>query len=102
MTLTTHLSSFAGEKQQPLQGDQTTSDQQIELDACYRLRHSGYAALANLTCRCKAGMLTLTGTLPSFYLKQVAQETVRGLESVDRVVNRVRVRCGKPRRSHCA
>jgi len=39
------------------------------------------------------GRLTLSGCLPSFYLKQQLQEVVRCIEGVDRIENRVVVVC---------
>jgi hypothetical protein len=40
-------------------------------------------------CRFRNGRLFLDGVLPSFYLKQLAQETLRGLEGVERLDNRI-------------
>jgi len=37
------------------------------------------------------GCLIIAGSVPTFYLKQVIQETVRKLEGVDRVDNRLEV-----------
>ena len=42
-------------------------------------------------CRFSDRRLYLTGKVPSYYLKQLAQEAVRDLEDVDLVVNRIEV-----------
>ena len=56
-----------------------------------RLRANAYLALKNVTCEDRDGVLTLRGCLPSYYLKQVAQTAVAGLEGVRQVVNRIQV-----------
>jgi CheY-like chemotaxis protein len=56
-----------------------------------RLRRNAYLALKNITCECRDGVLTLRGSLPTWYLKQVAQATVAGVEGVGRVENRIEV-----------
>lgn len=60
------------------------------------LRVCGRPGLAELDCDCFLSsdnrvMLTLSGHLPSFYLNQVAQETVRRVPGVYQVCNRVHV-----------
>ncbi len=39
----------------------------------------------------KSGKLSLNGQVPSFYLKQVLQELMRGIKHVDQIVNDVDV-----------
>ena len=56
-----------------------------------RLRGNSYLALRNVSCSYHDGVLTLTGCLPSYYLKQVAQSAVDSLENVTRVDNRMEV-----------
>jgi osmotically-inducible protein OsmY len=56
-----------------------------------RLRGNSYLALKNISCEFADGVLTLRGCVPSYYLKQVAQETVAPLEGVARVVNQIAV-----------
>ncbi len=41
-----------------------------------RLRRSGYLALRDVSCDVRAGTVRLHGQLPTYYLKQVAQEVV--------------------------
>jgi hypothetical protein len=54
-------------------------------------RSSGYRHLWNLECEVREEAITLTGVLPSFYLKQVAQTIAMGIEEVSEVKNLVEV-----------
>jgi osmotically-inducible protein OsmY len=56
-----------------------------------RLRRSAYLALRPLSCEFRAGVLTLRGRLPSYYLKQVAQAAVATVEGVERIDNQIEV-----------
>lgn len=56
-----------------------------------RLENSGYSVLKRVQCRFDAGTLTLSGRVPSFYMKQVAQTLVMSLQSVQFVDNRLDV-----------
>jgi hypothetical protein len=40
-------------------------------------------------CHCQERCLFLEGFLPTFYLKQLAQEAVRRVPGIDRIVNRI-------------
>ncbi|QEG43846.1 BON domain-containing protein [Roseimaritima ulvae] len=55
------------------------------------LAASEYAELRQLDCEFFAGVLTLRGTVSSFYMKQLAQESLRGLDDVHCIANQVRV-----------
>lgn len=55
------------------------------------LRCSGYRRLENLECEVRDGQVTLTGVLPSFYLKQVAQTVAMRVELVREVRNGIEV-----------
>ncbi len=57
----------------------------------HRLQASPYHPVRLLKCRFCDGVLTITGRVPSFYLKQLAQNTVASLQEVERVDNRVEV-----------
>jgi osmotically-inducible protein OsmY len=56
-----------------------------------RLRKNSFLALRNISCEFANGVLTLDGCLPSYYLKQVAQEIVSGVLGVAQVVNLIEV-----------
>jgi len=55
------------------------------------LRRSPYSAIRRVSCEHRHGTLVLRGRLTSYYLKQVAQETVVGLDGVVQVINEVEV-----------
>jgi hypothetical protein len=47
--------------------------------------------LPHVSCDYREGTLYLRGRLPSFYEKQMAQETVRNLDGVEIVINEIEV-----------
>lgn len=47
-----------------------------------RLRGNAYLALKNISCECHDGVLTLRGSLPSYYLKQIARVAVADVDGV--------------------
>lgn len=56
-----------------------------------RLRSSGYLALRDVACLARDDEVYLHGRLPSYFLKQLAQEITAGVEGVRRVINRIDV-----------
>jgi len=63
----------------------------IDHKVAERLRRSNYGALRDISCSTSDGEVCLMGFLPSYYLKQVAQEIASGVEGVRHVVNRIKV-----------
>ena len=55
------------------------------------LLRNPYLALRNVDCQYHDGTLTLSGCLPSYHLKQVAQTAVASLDGVRRIVNVIEV-----------
>jgi hypothetical protein len=56
------------------------------------LRSSRYPALKTVCCDYRDGVLVLRGSLPSYYLKQMAQEVVaHQFDKVGRLENRIEV-----------
>ena len=55
------------------------------------LQRNPYLALKNVSCDWLDGVLVLRGCLPSYYLKQIAQEAVASLEGVERIDNQIQV-----------
>ena len=55
------------------------------------LRRNPYRALKHVSCDCQEGVLVLRGCLPSYYLKQIAQEAVARLEGVKAIDNQIQV-----------
>jgi hypothetical protein len=53
------------------------------------LRRNPYLALKNVSCDCPDGVLVLRGCVPTYHLKQVAQEAVAHLEGVRAVDNQI-------------
>ena len=47
--------------------------------------------LASISLEYDAGTLTLRGRLPSFYAKQLLQETLRGVQGISHIRNHVEV-----------
>ena len=55
------------------------------------LHSSPYLVLKNISCDYLDGVLILRGCLPSYYLKQLAQEAITDLDEVDRIENQIQV-----------
>ncbi len=55
------------------------------------LAKSVYRALRGVVCQYDRGAIILRGRLSSYYEKQLAQESVRGLQGVERIVNEIEV-----------
>ncbi len=55
------------------------------------LRQSAYMELRELSCDFNGGVLTLRGCVPTYYLKQLAQEAVADVPGVIEVDNGVEV-----------
>jgi osmotically-inducible protein OsmY len=55
------------------------------------LRRSAYFELRDLSCDFSGGVLTLTGQVPSYHLKQLAQATVADVPGVVEIDNHVEV-----------
>jgi osmotically-inducible protein OsmY len=67
-------------------------DLQVRAAVVDALRSMPYAALRNLKCSVLEGTAEITGTVPTFYLKQLAQAVVLQLGGVRTVRNLVEVR----------
>ncbi len=63
----------------------------LELRVRQSLCNSPYRHLQEVRCHCGGGVVVLTGILPSFFLKQMAQETVKRFIGVMEIDNRVEV-----------
>ncbi|NUQ63337.1 MAG: BON domain-containing protein [Pirellulales bacterium] len=55
------------------------------------MQNASYAALRNVTCEYTHGVLTLHGKVPSYYQKQLAQETVRRIDGIRQIINEIEV-----------
>jgi hypothetical protein len=68
------------------------ADDRLCAAAAARLRASGHRPLWSLRCEVRGGVVVLSGVLPSFYLKQMAQTVLLRLEQLREVRNLVEVR----------
>jgi hypothetical protein len=69
-----------------------TFDRRVAAEIRDRLCGCPYGFVFNkITWRFHDGRLTLFGQVPSFYLKQMLQEQLRGLDHVEQIVNQVDV-----------
>jgi hypothetical protein len=55
------------------------------------LRESPYPEIRGVSCRFHEGVLTLRGQVPSYFLKQIAQTVVGGMDDIGEVNNQVEV-----------
>lgn len=56
-----------------------------------RLRDSQYPPVRSLSCEYVEGVLTIRGRVSTYYLKQIAQSVMDGMDGVLEVANRVDV-----------
>lgn len=66
-------------------------DSAVAETARRRLRQNGYLTLCEIDCRYHEGIVFLRGRVSSYYLKQVAQETIRCLAGVEQIINDIEV-----------
>lgn len=71
--------------------DQTTTDDQIVDLVHQSFRDSGYGQFRQLKVYCDHGRVTLQGSLPTYYLKQVAQTVIRLIPGIRDLDNDVKV-----------
>ena len=55
------------------------------------LRHSGYRSLTNLQCEVYGGQVIISGVVPSYFLKQVAQTIILRIGLVKGMKNHLQV-----------
>ena len=60
-------------------------------EAKRRIRSQPHLAFHRIWCEYAGGRLFLRGQVPSFYHKQLAQEAIAEMETVDQVVNEIEV-----------
>jgi osmotically-inducible protein OsmY len=74
-----------------VQMEQNFTSFEIATIAEARLGASSHPALRKVLCKCDNGVLVLRGRLNSFFHTQLAQETVRKVHGVERIVNQIEV-----------
>jgi osmotically-inducible protein OsmY len=70
-----------------------TTDQDLSAEVNKMLRETRYAALQRIRYHVADGVVELSGDVPSFYFKQIAQEVLLSLHHVQGIENRLHVRC---------
>ena len=68
-----------------------SADRHICEEAGRRLCSSSHYHLREMACTSECGVLTVCGRVPSYYLKQVIQSLLTGIDGVERIVNDVDV-----------
>ena len=63
------------------------------------MRRNGHLCQQNVSCDFREGVLVIRGVVPSYYLKQVAQEVVASLAEVVRIDNQLSVTVPDSRQS---
>ena len=74
-----------------MSSDNLPEAKKIAETAKHRILHRPHLTHQRLWCEFKEGQLFIRGQVPSFYLKQLAQEAVVGIEGVRQVVNEIEV-----------
>jgi osmotically-inducible protein OsmY len=70
-----------------------TTDRDLSVEVSKMLRQTRCAALQRIRYRVADGIVELSGDVPSFYFKQIAQEVLLSLNHVQGIENRLHVRC---------
>lgn len=63
----------------------------VERGARRHLAGTGYPILKSVECSFRNGRMMLSGQVPSYYHKQIAQEALRSAKHVTQVVNNLEV-----------
>ncbi len=71
----------------------TVREEFVTRDAESRLKGSSHLFLRSVRCGYDEGRLQLDGNVPTFYLKQLAQSLVQGVQGVEQIDNRLKVVC---------
>jgi osmotically-inducible protein OsmY len=71
--------------------DEATSNASLGSLVQCQFQHSPYVALRKITCSANDGILRITGRVPTFYLKQLAQAIAGSMSGVRQVVNELKV-----------
>jgi hypothetical protein len=62
-----------------------------ERTARQRLAKTGYRTLQSVECSFRDGRMILRGEVPSYYHKQLAQESIRNTPHITQIVNQIEV-----------
>ena len=67
-------------------------DRSLKDHVCKVLKDTGLTPLSQIECRVNNGVVELSGEVPSFYCKQMAQAVILPLKRVREVRNHLRVK----------
>ena len=70
---------------------ESTLDCRLAEAAERRLRESPFTALRSLECHCRNGELCVRGKVPTFYVRQVAVDSLRKIHGVACVLDEIEV-----------
>ena len=85
------IESATGISVAPVVADTKTQDQELAVRANDILQAAPFPELRRIRCQCDRGVLVLTGQVDSFFMKQMAQESLRKMPGVDHLSNAIRV-----------
>ena len=88
------IQSFPVLRTRPHRGHRTHVDS-LDKVIQQRLCSSPYRHLQLIRCHCQGGVVLLTGVLPSFFMKQMAQESIRHVAGGWKIDNQVEVVCAE-------
>jgi len=69
--------------------DTEPSARLIEEEANKRVQQSLYPELKKIVCTFRHGILTLYGVVPSFHVRQIAQELIQGISGIEIIDNQL-------------
>ena len=89
---------MADQQRDRFEGSHCVSSREAEIAAevFALLRQSPYRSIRELTCEVTPNAVVLEGRVATYHEKQVAQETIREVEGVQRIVNRIAVGAQQP------
>ena len=79
---------FSTEQQEP-RVERTWPPLEVRVNACLRRTHSQY--IRQISCEAHDGVVTLRGSVPEPYLKQIAEELALSVEGVRLVRNELEI-----------
>lgn len=82
------MSELKGQKPHSLNG-QVQPESNLDCPVMAVLRGAAHGGLRDVKCEVREGTAVLQGRVQTFYLKQLAQELVKNVETVERVVNQL-------------
>jgi hypothetical protein len=78
------------------------NDLLIEAEAERRLQQSLYPEMRCVLCSFRHGILTLYGVVPTFHVRQIAQELVQGLEGIEIIDDQLVVKAKEESSTSCS